>query len=225
MRGTPLPMRKSVARKSFAKTLMLGCAFAALLTVAPARAEDIFDSVMKSVGLQGGDTPDINYRERSPLVIPPGRDLPPPETSASAAVPNWPVDADVKRAKKEKAKREQSAPPEVWQEAGRPLRPHEMQGLPRTGPYTSTGNNANMSEYEGQRLSRPDELKSKSLFGNIFGNKNEEAAKFTGEPPRASLTDPPAGYQTPSADQPYGLGKEKVINKAYDYKNQHGTEQ
>jgi len=41
----------------------------------------------------------------------------------------------------------------------------------------------------------------------MFGGKKEETAKFTGEPPRSSLTDPPPGYQTPSPDQPYGLGK------------------
>jgi hypothetical protein len=41
----------------------------------------------------------------------------------------------------------------------------------------------------------------------MTGGKKEESAKFTGEPPRTSLTDPPPGYQTPSPDQPYGLGK------------------
>ena len=41
----------------------------------------------------------------------------------------------------------------------------------------------------------------------MFGSKDDEVAKFTSEPPRASLTEPPPGYQTPSPDQPYGLGK------------------
>src|ERR1051325_4460440 len=46
----------------------------------------------------------IEYRERSPLVIPPARDLPPPEADASKPAPNWPTDADQKRkaAKKQK---------------------------------------------------------------------------------------------------------------------------
>ena len=39
----------------------------------------------------------------------------------------------------------------------------------------------------------------------MFGKDEEEVAKFTGEPPRASLTAPPPGYQTPSPDQPYGV--------------------
>ena len=41
----------------------------------------------------------------------------------------------------------------------------------------------------------------------MFGGNKEETVKFTGEPPRTSLTDPPPGYQTPSPDQPYGAGK------------------
>ncbi len=57
----------------------------------------------------------------------------------------------------------------------------------------------------------------------MFGKKDDEqAAKFTGEPPRASLTDPPAGYQTPSPDQPYGVGKEKAkVPTSADYYTNH----
>ena len=31
---------------------------------------------------------------------------------------------------------------------------------------------------------------------------------FNSEPPRASMTAPPPGYQTPSPEQPYGLGQQ-----------------
>ena len=48
---------------------------------------------------------------------------------------------------------------------------------------------------------------TKSIFSvGIFGKKNESAT-FTGEPSRETLTDPPAGYLTPSPDQPYGVGQ------------------
>ena len=47
-------------------------------------------------------------------------------------------------------------------------------------------------------------------------NKKEEQAKFTGEPPRTSLTEPPVGYQTPSPAQPYGLAKGAAPPKAYN---------
>ena len=59
-----------------------------------------------------------------------------------------------------------------------------------------------------------------NLFGTMFGSKKEETAKFTGEPPRASLTDPPPGYQTPSPDQPYGVGK-ATASKPTDYYTTH----
>ena len=42
----------------------------------------------------------IEYRERSPLVVPPKLDLPPPAaTAAEAKAPNWPKDPDEQRRK------------------------------------------------------------------------------------------------------------------------------
>jgi hypothetical protein len=37
----------------------------------------------------------------------------------------------------------------------------------------------------------------------------EEYASFNGEPVRRDLTEPPAGYRIPSAEQPYGVGPDK----------------
>ena len=36
----------------------------------------------------------INYRERSPLVLPPSNDLPTPQPRVTARAPNWPKDPD-----------------------------------------------------------------------------------------------------------------------------------
>jgi len=41
----------------------------------------------------------------------------------------------------------------------------------------------------------------------LFHGKQERSARFTGEPARTSLVQPPPGYQTPSPAQPYGEGK------------------
>jgi hypothetical protein len=61
----------------------------------------------------------------------------------------------------------------------------------------------------------PKELGFKgSLFGTLFAKDKPETAKFTGEPRRTSLTQPPPGYQVPSPDQPYGIGKEASKPKA-----------
>jgi hypothetical protein len=83
---------KPVKQVAFAAALGL----AALAAVAPntARAQSgeatLFGSIVKSLGI-GGDN-DIEYRERPPLVVPPSRDLPPPQTAGAARNPNWPVD-------------------------------------------------------------------------------------------------------------------------------------
>jgi hypothetical protein len=52
-------------------------------------------------------------------------------------------------------------------------------------------------------------------LGSAFSkDKEPETAKFSREPPRAALTDPPAGYRTPSPEQPYGLNARAARPKA-----------
>ena len=65
------------------------------------------------------------------------------------------------------------------------------------------------SAEDSEKPSTAQELGSKSLFSKVWGNNNEQYQAFTGEPPRANLIEPPAGYRTPSPAQPYGVGKEK----------------
>ena len=51
---------------------------------------------------------------------------------------------------------------------------------------------------------------SSGMFKNIFGSNNKvETAPFKGEPTREDLTQPPAGYQTPSPNYAYGSGVDK----------------
>jgi len=86
----------------------------ALLGAAPAIAgeddevsfdQKIMRNIMEGLGLKRDGEAGINYQERAPLVIPPSRDLPPPE-SADAVIaknPAWPKDPDVERRKLEAA--------------------------------------------------------------------------------------------------------------------------
>src|SRR5579871_1729861 len=70
----------------------------------------MFDGVLSGIGVRSG--PPIDYRERSPLVVPPKLDLPPPEDAAvQKKGADWPVDAAVKpRQLQEAAKRKKSTP-------------------------------------------------------------------------------------------------------------------
>jgi hypothetical protein len=220
--------------------LALGCMLGAVLIVAGGIASAIagddeeeednlpdvqlMRSILKGFGLQRGDNT-IEYHERSPLVIPPNRDLPPPESAAAAKpnTPNWPVDAEVKRRKVAAA----AAKKVSSIDESRALQPFEMQpggsgadvkGKAQPAPYSD-------STTTGAPLS-PSQLGFNGWsFNDLFGNK-PSSTTFTSEPARATLTEPPVGYRTPSPDQPYAVtsGAKPGDVKAYDYANQHGTE-
>jgi hypothetical protein len=165
----------------------------------------IVQGVLKALGLRKDEGKQgITYRERSPLVLPANKSLPAPETSNPATkTAGWPDDPDVKQEKKRKeAKRNRKAYVEGVDD--RPLLPSQYGANGNVSPGTS-GTSSNTID-ETSRPSSLKDLGTKSIFsGNLFAPKNETAT-FTGEPRREALTDPPAGYRTPSPNQPYGLG-------------------
>jgi len=227
------PTRLTAKISAGALTVALG---AVLVSSAPARAADddvpvdtkIMRNIMEGLGLKRDGEATINYQQRAPLVIPPSRTLPPPEKSDAGLAnnPAWPVDPDVQRAKAEaKADRAASGNPEdVLIREGRPLSPSEIAPGPKPrGPRKTTAAYENSPDGSGNP-SKPSELGTKgSIFTRMFGgDKDEEVVNFTGEPPRASLTAPPPGYQTPSPDQPYGAGKDQSRKpKADNYLQDH----
>ena len=168
-----------------------------------------FRGVLNSLGLRPDGGAGIDYRERSPLVVPPDRNLPAPESrDLSAKDPSWPKDVDLERARKAKAERKAyNEEPEV---RGRALRPDEYNpanaqrrtrgdSVPTGGPNDHPDGAANPES--------PSALGFKGI-GSVF-QKSEEYVTFQHEPSRSNLTDPPAGYRTPSPNQPYGVGKQK----------------
>jgi len=218
-------MNKKRLTNVFGASAFLGLTLgmASLLTPAPARAADddvsvdqkFMRSIMEGLGLKRDGEATINYQERSPLVLPPSRDLPPPERtdSVTANNPAWPKDPDVARRKAEAARERDRNISDEREREQNPLRPDQMTpggaGRPngKKQARKDDGYDPPASGFGSQLL--PSQLGSStsSVFTSMFGGKKDETAKFTGEPPRASLTDPPPGYQTPSPDQPYGLGK------------------
>lgn len=64
----------------------------------------VWNQVLQTIGLRKPpDADTINYTERAPLVVPPSRDLPPPESAGAPPTRDWPVDS-VKRGKNSKDK-------------------------------------------------------------------------------------------------------------------------
>jgi hypothetical protein len=72
----------------------------------------LFRNFMKQLGFKDGDV-GVEYHERAPLVVPPSRNLPPPQDEAPVARnPAWPKDPDVARRREQRRKRRSSdAPP------------------------------------------------------------------------------------------------------------------
>jgi hypothetical protein len=167
----------------------------------------ITDKILSTFGLKDPNDVqyEINYSERSPLVVPPNRDLPPPVSPTALPAPNWPKDPDIKKRQEVKQDDDSKVTPRPYDsvmESSRPLRPGEL-GVGK--PVSAPGN---------PEQSTPSELgEKKSSWLNFDWTKKEEYATFTGEPPRYNLTDPPPGYQTPSPDQPYGLVPEHKVYK------------
>jgi len=172
--------------------------------------QGIIKNLMSGLGAKGMEDNSINYRERSPLVIPSKTDLPPPASSRKVApVANWPKDPDeaARRAAIEESKRPAEDPALI----GRPLTPSELATKPGrkrkdVGDSTTPGFSANPLS--------PSELGyTGGLFSNLFGKKDTESAQFKGEPTRDNLTMPPAGYQTPSPNYAYGVNTKDLIPK------------
>jgi hypothetical protein len=175
----------------------------------------IFRQLMKDLGVQR-DGERIDYRERAPLVVPPSRELPPPQSEAPvAANPAWPKDPDVAQRKVEVTKKKQPyrTAAETMDAEGRPLSRAELDKGKVAAGTTATGS---QTPEESARAMKPSELGSKSFFSDIFSSFSDkgETGTFTGEPVRGNLTAPPSGYQTPSPDQPYGLAPKGQNAKA-----------
>lgn len=170
----------------------------------------IFRSILKSFGLRR-DEAGIDYRERSPLVVPPSRNLPSPEANAAAnRGAAWPNDPDLQRAREARAARAASNPDPV--DRARPLLPSQYNSRAPARP----GSEPDGKDRDTDRPMTPAQLGApKSLLNEIWRGK-EEYVVFGGEPSRSTLTQPPVGYRTPSPTQPYGVGKQRWDGKPTD---------
>ena len=195
------PMRHAVCAAALAFAV-LGVGTAAWAQVAATEDDEIedhilnadkrlFNSVLSAIGLGSSGGVDINYRERSPLVVPKGRDLPPPGKVAKTG--DWPVEPEVK------AKRAATA----LNRSGRaPVAVDPAKPISGTAEANKTGYTGTWAEpTKGPK--EPDFL-TMLMSGRLVGTW-EEVGKFEGEPPRTSLVQPPSGYLTPSPAAPYGV--------------------
>jgi hypothetical protein len=212
-------VRAKLARAAWftAATLGIGLVIAA----GPVRAADddddddktfeekIVEGLMRGLGGTNMENRGIDYRERSPLVVPPKLDLPKPgQAAAESKVPNWPKDPDEARRKAAiEARKKANKDP---QQSARTLLPSE---LAQKNVGKSTGGDSLDRPGGNPVMLSPSQLGyDGGVLGFFKGNKTE-SAEFKGEPTRDSLTQPPTGYQTPSPKFMYGTGPKESLNK------------
>jgi hypothetical protein len=177
--------------------------------------EKIIEGIMAGIGGTNMENRGIEYRERSPLVVPPKLDLPPPASAAAEApAPNWPKDPDAQRRKAAAtARKKENKDP---REAARILSPAELAAGKTAGPARTNNDPIQPGATNTNLLLSPSELGYKGGFSGLFGGSKTETAPFKGEPTRESLTQPPTGYQTPSPNFAYGTGPKESLNKEYN---------
>ena len=176
--------------------------------------EKIIEGIMAGIGGTNMENKGIEYRERSPLVVPPKIDLPPPASaSADVKAPNWPKDPDEARRKAAIAARKKDNKDPA--EARRLLTPSEL-NKGKVAASTRTNNDPVQPGATNNPMLSPSQLGFTGSFGDLFGGNKSETAPFKGEPTRDSLTQPPTGYQTPSPNFAYGTGPKESLNKEYN---------
>jgi hypothetical protein len=186
--------------RSSRMALLTVSAATGLLMAAPAHAiEDdgrgsTLESLLDMVGLSDKKESDaIQYRERSPLVVPPKMEMPTPQPRPSQRAQAWPQDQEVVRARKKQVESNARVMSKyVESNGGEKLTPEEMRAMRTPGgssagpapgckmdPFDKTG--CTVAEYWGNLSARTEK-------------KDELALQAGVEPPREFLTQPPKGY-------------------------------
>jgi hypothetical protein len=183
--------------------------------------EKIIHNIMTGLGGTNMESKGIEYRERSPLVVPPKIDLPPPAASGEVKTPNWPKDPDEARRKAAIAERKKQNKQKVEdpRTAFRPLTPDELSvgGKPAAAASSSKTNDpVQPGTSQNNPILSPSQLGFNGSLADIFRGNKPETAPFKGEPERSTLTQPPPGYQTPSPNFAYGTGPKESLNKEYN---------
>ena len=222
--GLMLPRTLTRAARLSAIALGIGVLFASNAARAgddedePTFEEKIITGIMKGLGGVNMDNSGIDYRERSPLVVPPKLDLPPPVADAKEVkVPNWPKDPDEARRKAQIAARKKANKDPM--EQSRILTPDELNKGRVAGSSggTAVSDSATPGGDPGKNaILNPSQLGYNGGFSGMFKGNKAEVAPFKGEPDRETLTMPPPGYQTPSPNFAYGTGPKESLNKEYN---------
>jgi type IV secretory pathway VirB10-like protein len=221
--GAPTCLGAKALRATFAAMIcaavVVGCTGHAAWAADDADEEPLADQkivrhILQGLGLRRPDQDKgIEYRERSPLVLPgSSKELPKPTPSTPAAkTAGWPDDPDIKR-QKQRREAEKNRKAYVEGVDDRPMLQSDYEKKKGAEDKNRPTILDSKTWEEANKPSTNQELGSKNIFsgfGKMWGEKQNEYVTFTGEPRRETLIEPPRGYRTPSPNQPFGVGPEK----------------
>ena len=224
--GWIVPSSSRALRRAL-RLAVIALGIGVVMTAGAARAQDdddedektfeekIIEGIMAGIGGTNMENRGIDYRERSPLVVPPKLDLPPPASAtADVKAPNWPKDPDeAKRKAAIAARKKENKDP---REASRILTPSELAQGKTAAPARTNNDPIQPGNSNTNPILSPSQLGYNGGFSGLFGGNKSETAPFKGEPTRDALTQPPGGYQTPSPNFAYGTGPKESMNKEYN---------
>jgi hypothetical protein len=185
-----------------------------LAAATPARAlddgaENIFSSIAglltAGIGVGGKESqPQIEYRERAPLVLPPNlQQLPPPGSGVAARNPAWPQDFDVQRHNNKVA---------------RERRPRDSDDALSARTPMPTGGTV-VGARDPRECSNDDALErlcNTNQFWNTMrttrSTPDTQKVAVGQEPPRRTLTDPPTGFRRQTTEQKYTFEVEQKVD-------------
>src|SRR6202163_3437184 len=188
--GWIVPSSSRALRRAL-RLAVIALGIGVVMTAGAARAQDddedektfeekIIEGIMAGIGGTNMENRGIDYRERSPLVVPPKLDLPPPASAtADVKAPNWPKDPDEAKRKAAIAARKKENKDPV--EASRILTPSEL----NKGKVAATARNSDDPIQPGSQnnnpILSPSQLGYNGSFSGLFGGSKSETAPFKGE--------------------------------------------
>lgn len=191
---------------SFARS---GAAFAVAVTfclaAAPSRAADdgqasLLSGLAHTVGIAKDEDPQIDYRERSKLVIPPKIALPPPAASVKQD-PSWPVDVETARVKKRK-KIEDAEPSarQVNSRSYRLIKPGDEVKVTTSGLEKSSGPSCRTPDPKTGECPAAASASASASWNPLtwVGLQKKPQTVLGPEPERENLIDPPRGLRAPA---------------------------
>ena len=186
--------------RSSRMALLTVSAATGLFMAAPAHAINddgrgsTLESLLDMVGMGDKKESDsIQYRERSPLVVPPKMEMPTPQPRPSQKAQAWPQDQEVVRARKKQVESNARVMSKyVESNGGEKLTAEEMRAMRTPGASTAAPDKGcKMDPFDRSACSVAE------YWGNLSAKteKKDELSLQAGvEPPREYLTQPPKGY-------------------------------